>query len=140
VRVGDAWSPDRQKSPAAVRFTARVSTSRYAGWGQGKPALRGRRVRELGNETRVQILRELGDAGEPLAFSTLYDRVDVTDSSQYNYHLDKLLGHFVHRVDGEYALARPGERIVEAIRSGAVIGDPEIGRTTRSETGSVVIC
>ncbi len=83
----------------------------------------------LGNETRVRILRELGDVDEPLAFSALYDRLELTDSSQFNYHLEKLLGHFVHKVDGEYALARPGERVVEAIRSGAVTGDPELERT-----------
>ena len=83
----------------------------------------------LGNETRVRILRELGDAGEPLAFSTLYDRLELTDFSQFNYHLETLLGHFVHKLDGEYALARPGERVVEAIRSGTVTGDPELERT-----------
>jgi len=132
------------------RLTARSPQPRYALLHEYQPAGmpdgdKGSRLSAddafatLGNETRVQILRELGDAGEPLAFSTLYDRVDVTDSSQYNYHLDRLLGYFVHRVDGEYALARPGERIVEAIRSGAVTGDPELERTTRSETGSVVI-
>lgn len=90
----------------------------------------------LGNETRVRLLRELGAAGEPLAFSELYDRLDLTDSSQFNYHLDKLLGHFVHRVDDEYALARPGERIVEAILSGAVTDDPDMERTPVAESCS----
>jgi len=84
----------------------------------------------LGNDRRVQILRELGAADEPLALSELYDRLELTDSAQFNYHLDKLLGHFVHKVDESYALARPGERIIEAIRSGAVTDEPQLARTT----------
>jgi DNA-binding transcriptional ArsR family regulator len=83
----------------------------------------------LGNEIRVQILRELGDAGEPLAFSTLYDRIDLSDSAQFNYHLDKLVGHFVKKTEAGYALGRPGRRIVEAILSGAVTEDPQLDRT-----------
>jgi hypothetical protein len=83
----------------------------------------------LGNEIRVGILRALGDADEPLAFSELYDRLDVSDSAQFNYHLDKLLGHFVRKLDTGYALARPGRRVVEAILSGAVTDDPALGRT-----------
>lgn len=83
----------------------------------------------LGNEIRVQILRELGDAGEPLAFSDLYERIDLSDSAQFNYHLGKLVGHFVVKTDSGYALGRPGRRIVEAILSGAVTDDPQLDRT-----------
>ena len=83
----------------------------------------------LGNNTRIQILRELGTAGEPLSFSALYDRTTVSDSAQFNYHLDKLLEHFVRKLDDGYALAPPGRRVVEAILSGAVTDDPELERT-----------
>jgi len=83
----------------------------------------------LGNEHRVRILRELGAADGPLAFSELYDRVEIADSAQFNYHLGKLVGHFVHKLEGTYALARPGERVVEAILSGAVTDDPSLDRT-----------
>jgi hypothetical protein len=83
----------------------------------------------LGNETRIQILRELGAADDPLSFSELYDRVDVSDSAQFNYHLDKLLEHFVRKLDSGYALGPPGRRIIEAILSGAVTDDPELDRT-----------
>jgi hypothetical protein len=83
----------------------------------------------LGNETRVQILRELGAAGDALSFSSLYERTDVSDSAQFNYHLDKLVGHFVRKTESGYALGPPGRRVVEAILSGAVTEDPELERT-----------
>ena len=54
----------------------------------------------LGNETRIEILRALQDAGGPLAFSELRDRVGVDDPGQFNYHLGKLAGHFVRKDEG----------------------------------------
>ena len=83
----------------------------------------------LGNETRVAILRALGEAGEPLSFSALYDRVDVSDTGGFNYHLDKLAGHFVRETDAGYELARPGSRVVEAVLSGAVTETPVLELT-----------
>jgi len=82
----------------------------------------------LGNETRVQILEALADEPEPLSFSTLHDRVDMRDSGQFNYHLDKLVGHFVAASDDGYELRRAGGRVVEAILSGAVTEDPVLER------------
>lgn len=56
----------------------------------------------VGNEVRAAILlalsRTRGGQGEPpvLPFSALRSRVDVeTDSSQFNYHLQRLVGTFV---------------------------------------------
>jgi len=50
----------------------------------------------LGNENRVEILRAFADAQSeerlPLAFSDLYDRVDIDGTNQLAYHLDKLEG------------------------------------------------
>jgi DNA-binding transcriptional ArsR family regulator len=83
----------------------------------------------LGNETRIEILRALGDAGDPLAFSALHDRIEMRDSAQFNYHLDKLVGHFVEKTDAGYALSRAGERIVEAVLSGAVTEAPVLEPT-----------
>jgi hypothetical protein len=83
----------------------------------------------LGNETRIQILRELGAADGALSFSGLYDRIDLSDSAQFNYHLDKLLDHFVRKTDAGYALGPPGRQVIEAILSGAVTHDPELERT-----------
>jgi len=79
----------------------------------------------LGNETRMEILRALGAADGPLAFSTLRERVGVRDSGQFTYHLDELTGHFVERSDEGYRLRRAGERVIEAVLSGAVTEAPE---------------
>lgn len=83
----------------------------------------------LGDETRLSILRALGDADGPLAFSELRDRADVGDSGRFNYHLERLVGQFVDRDDGGYYLARPGRRVIEAVLSGAVTDRPELERT-----------
>lgn len=83
----------------------------------------------LGHETRLDILRALGDAGEPLAFSELYERVEYDDESNFNYHLRQLAGHFVEQTDEGYALQRSGRRVVKAVLSGAVTETPVIERT-----------
>lgn len=82
----------------------------------------------LGDETRLKILRTLGEAGEPLAFSELYDRVEYDDTANFNYHLMKLVGHFVRQTDEGYTLRRAGSRIIESVLSGAVTDDPILDR------------
>lgn len=83
----------------------------------------------LGNETRLQILRTLGEADEPLAFSELFDRVDYDTTANFSYHLDKLEDHFVGETDDGYVLRLAGRRVVEAVLSGAVTDDPVLERT-----------
>ncbi|MFC7076652.1 winged helix-turn-helix domain-containing protein [Haloarcula halophila] len=83
----------------------------------------------LGDETRLGILRTLGEATEPLPFSALRERVGVRDSGQFNYHLEKVVGHFVEKTEAGYVLRRAGRRVVEAVLSGAVTGTPELERT-----------
>ncbi|WP_436907027.1 winged helix-turn-helix domain-containing protein [Halosimplex marinum] len=83
----------------------------------------------LGNETRVAILRALGGADEPVSFSALRDRVGTADSGRFNYHLDRLTGHFVRKRAAGYELRRAGERVVEAVLSGAVTAAPVLERT-----------
>jgi|APHM01.1.fsa_nt_gi hypothetical protein len=87
----------------------------------------------LGDEIRMGILRALGRADQAVSFSTLYDRVDVDDSSQFNYHLDRMVGHFVARTDDGYRLDSAGRRVVEAVLSGAVTGRPDLSRTEVEE-------
>lgn len=84
----------------------------------------------LGNETRLQILRTLGTADEPLAFSELFARVNYDDSSNFGYHLEQLVGHFVSKTDEGYDLWQAGERVVESILSGAITDDPAVDPTT----------
>ncbi len=83
----------------------------------------------LGNDTRMAILQTLGEADRPLSFSELRDHVGMRDSGQFNYHLDKLDGHFIHKTDEEYDLRQAGRRVIEAVLSGAVTEIPELEPT-----------
>lgn len=83
----------------------------------------------LGNETRLNILHTLAEDGDPVAFSELRERVGMRDSGQFNYHLNQLVGHFVAQSEDGYALRQPGERVVQAVLSGAVTDEPVIEPT-----------
>ena len=75
----------------------------------------------LGNDTRIEILQALLEAGadeEPVAFSTLYDHVDIDDSAHFNYHLKQLTDHFVRRTDEGYEFRYPGWKVVRAVFAG----------------------
>jgi len=84
--------------------------------------------RLLADETRVDILRsiavaqyELEGAGSgpaELAFSTIYDHVDVENTSKLSYHLGELTGTYLQKGDDGYSLSHAGERIVRFILSG----------------------
>lgn len=87
----------------------------------------------LGDETRLQILQALGQADEPLSFSDLFDRVEYETTANFSYHLERVLGHFVREADEGYTLARAGERVVEAVLSGAVTETPVLERTPVDE-------
>lgn len=78
----------------------------------------------LGDETRLQILQALGEAGEPLSYAELFDDVEYDDSSNFHYHLNKLLKQFVRKTDEGYELRLTGKRVVEAVLSGVVTDDP----------------
>jgi predicted nucleic acid-binding Zn-ribbon protein len=76
----------------------------------------------LGNELRVSILLELGDAKEgsqprPLPFEELRRRCDVSDSGRFNYHLQELLGVFVEEKSEGYGLLYPGVILYQAIKA-----------------------
>lgn len=79
----------------------------------------------LGEETRAQIVVELGDAvredgivPDALSFSALMDRVGAEDSGRFNYHLEKLVGTFVYKTDDGYVLGPPGHFLYRAVVSG----------------------
>lgn len=72
----------------------------------------------LGNETRVAILHALVGAEEPVSFSTLRERVGVSDSGKFNYHLGKLADSFVRRTAEGYELTLAGGQIVGALLAG----------------------
>jgi DNA-binding transcriptional ArsR family regulator len=85
----------------------------------------------LGHEIRVDILRALAESTRverPLSFSTLRERVGTVDSAKFNYHLGELVAHFVRRRGDGYDLTPAGERVAEAVLSGAVSDDVTIDR------------
>lgn len=83
----------------------------------------------LGNDTRIRILQAIGEATEPLSFSELYDRIDYDPSTNFNYHLQKLEGHFVSKTEDGYELGQVGNRIAQAVLSGSVTEAPLLERT-----------
>lgn len=78
----------------------------------------------LGNEVRVEILRGLGLAGQPLSFSELRRWVGYEDPGNFQYHLNKLTGHFVRKTEDGYELHQAGKRVVIAVLSGTITDHP----------------
>lgn len=75
----------------------------------------------LGNEHRIRILEALATVDEPpVAFSTLYKAVECNDSALFNYHLEKLTGHFVVSSEEGYRLSEPGAKVVRALLAGSI--------------------
>ena len=81
----------------------------------------------LDNETRLGILQALAERTEtPTSFSELREAVGTRDSGKFNYHLGKLVGHFVRRDDDGYRLTLAGMQMMGAILSGTYTADAEI--------------
>ena len=84
--------------------------------------------RLLADDTRVDILRavavvqyeleQVGSGAAELAFSEIYDHVDVENTSKLSYHLGELTGAYLRKSDDGYSLSHAGERIVRFILSG----------------------
>lgn len=79
----------------------------------------------LGNRIRLEILLALAETQRErqeqwlrLSFTELYDAVDVSSTSQFSYHLDRLVGPFVAETTGGYRLTYAGDRIVRTILAG----------------------
>lgn len=91
----------------------------------------------LADETRVRIIRELGEAtaspetGIPrLSYADLKSRVDIRDSGRFNYHLTKLIGKYVVKEDEGYRLRWPGMVLYRTLVAGLLTDkvDSTIGR------------
>ncbi len=97
----------------------------------------------LADETRFEIIQSLWELYEPddpsnivkfgdlyegdngVSFSELYDRVGYGDTGNFNYHLERLIPHFVRRVDGGYELTETGFEIARAVVAGTVSERPQ---------------
>ncbi len=93
----------------------------------------------IGNETRLDILKELWAAPErPVRFSNLRRRVGMRDSAQFNYHLGKLTGTFVRKTNDGYEFKSAGRKVVSAILGGSFTGHPNVGPIDLEE--DCVVC
>mgnify|MGYP000167322391 CR=1 FL=1 len=80
----------------------------------------------LSNDLRVDIVQALGEADGPLSFSALREIVDEQDSGKFNYHLRKLVGHFVIQEEDGYRLSIAGDQVYGAMLSGAYTADATV--------------
>jgi hypothetical protein len=81
----------------------------------------------LGDETRLNIVRvlwragaaheydDVDDSASTMSFSELRRRVDVDDNGRFNYHLSKLVPHFVRKTGEGYRLSGGGKRIARTV-------------------------
>lgn len=89
----------------------------------------------LGHETRVAILQALWDVFESagrdsdLSYSELFEAVDIRDSGNFSYHLQKMTGPYIRRTDEGYELKQTGINVMRAVVEGTVIDDPSFGPT-----------
>lgn len=68
--------------------------------------------RLLSDETRVRILVALAESPDaPQGFSELRSRVGMTDSGQFNYHLDRLRERLVTKTHDGYVLTDTGQAV-----------------------------
>lgn len=94
----------------------------------------------LSNETRLLTVLALWEAYDPFAednalpFSELYDHVDVDDTGNFNYHLNKLSGDFITQTDSGYELSDAGLSLVQAVVAGSSIRSPEYEPTETDES------
>jgi DNA-binding transcriptional ArsR family regulator len=84
----------------------------------------------VGNETRLRILEALWEMDRPAAFSDLRREVGMRDSAQFNYHLSKLTGQFVRKVDDEdgggYEFRQAGRAVIRSVLAGTLNQNPEL--------------
>lgn len=81
----------------------------------------------LGNEIRIDIIRELwsadaahryddgSDSADVISYSELRSRVGLEDNGKFNYHLSKLAPQFVRQADDGYRLSGAGKRIARTV-------------------------
>ena len=68
----------------------------------------------LADDTRVDILLSLPQS-DGIPFADLQRASGIEDSGRFNYHLDKLVGLFVHKSDAGYRLTSIGARAVDLL-------------------------
>lgn len=81
----------------------------------------------LGNEIRLEIIRVLwranaaheyddgSDTATTMSYSGLQNEVDIEDNGKFNYHLSRLVPHFIRRTDDGYWLSGAGKQIARTV-------------------------
>jgi DNA-binding transcriptional ArsR family regulator len=83
----------------------------------------------IGNETRLAALDALWGPTKPgtMGFADLRKAVGMRDSSQFNFHLKKLVdGGFVEKIDDTYSIRQAGARVICTLRTGYLTDHPEL--------------
>jgi hypothetical protein len=82
----------------------------------------------LGDQMRTAILRTVWEsAEETVTFSEIRERIGRPDSGKFNYHLNKLVGHFLSKGENGYGLTQAGREVVRAVMAGTITQHAEIG-------------
>ena len=82
----------------------------------------------LGDQMRTAILRAVWESSEEtITFSEIRAQIGNPDSGKFNYHLNKLVGHFLSKGDGGYSLTQAGREVVRAVMAGTITKHAEIG-------------
>jgi hypothetical protein len=82
----------------------------------------------LGDQMRTAILRAMWESSEEtITFSEIREQIGSPDSGKFNYHLNKLVGHFLSKGDGGYSLTQAGREVVRAVMAGTITQHAEIG-------------
>ncbi|WP_435360542.1 DUF7351 domain-containing protein [Haloarchaeobius sp. DFWS5] len=86
-------------------------------------------VAALADETRLSVLRVLAanqretPADPAVGFADLRRTVGFEDSGNFSYHLDKLLGQYVHKTAEGYCLTHAGQSVASAVQSGVLASE-----------------
>ncbi|KTG30302.1 DUF7351 domain-containing protein, partial [Haloferax profundi] len=97
------------------------------------------------DETRLNIIRalwragalheydDIDDSASAMSFSELRRRVNVGDNGRFNYHLSKLVPHFVRKTADGYRLSGGGKRIARTVVTVAGEHDADISGEVNSD-------
>lgn len=88
----------------------------------------------LADATRLDILRTLWEREDGAAtFTELREALGMSDSGQFNYHLDQLTGRFVTKGEDGYQLTIAGQLVYGSIISGAYSKEQSLGPVSLSD-------
>lgn len=82
----------------------------------------------LASQLRLRILEALRDTdtGRRYTFTELYEAVDGPNTSQFAYHLDRLVPRYVQQSEEGYVVTDAGRRIVQSVSAGEYSIEPEL--------------